>query len=136
MGLFNTYSTVKHGNQKITPNFLKHLGFKKYKNWGSPSNWNNPESEFWEKILVVRKNNGEIYHHVATLLYFPPEFDGYVPEYNTRGVSPKNKIIGFVDNGHGEDLTGDACCKMDIHLAIDALTNMIIDYEEIMKRVI
>ena len=132
MGLFDTYSTVKRGNQKITSNFLKHLGFKKYKDWGSPSNWNKPESEFWEKILVVQKNNGEFYHCGATLLYFPPEFDGYVSGYNIRGVSPKNKILGFINNGRGDDLKGDACCKMDIHWAIDALTNMIIDYEEIM----
>ncbi len=129
MGLFNTYSTVKRGNQKITPNFLKKLGFKKYKNWGRPSHWNSPGREFWAKILVI-ENDEEFYNHGATLYYFPPEFDGYVSEYSSIGVSPKNKLIGWVNSGSGEDLKGDALCKMDIYWAIDVLTNRIIDCEE------
>ena len=128
MGLFDTYSTVRRGNQKITPNFLKKLGFKKC-HWGSPQHWNNPRSEFWEKILVVDKNDEEFYNHSATLFYFPPEFDGYVTGYSLMGISPNNKLIGWVNSGDDEDLRGNALCKMDIYWAIDALTNRIIKEE-------
>lgn len=130
MGIFNTYSDVKCGDQKITPNFLKKMGFKKLQNWGSPQNWNKPENVFWEKLLYVRKNDKEFYNHGATLLYFPPEFDGYVTGYNMQGVPPKNKLMGWLNSASSEDLKGDAYCKMDIYCAIDALTNRIINCEE------
>jgi len=123
MGLFDTYSTVKRGNQKITPNFLKKLGFKKCKNWGSPSHWNKPGSEFWEKYLTVSGWDDECSDIVATIWYFPETFTGYVTPYNIEGIDP---ACGLYCQSYRSDddfeMKSHAHCKMDILYTIDLVS--------------
>ncbi len=118
MGLFDTYSTVRRGNQKISERFLKQMGFKKSNQWGAPYKWG-CDSEFWEKIIKVEEGYTD-----ASLIYFPPTFCAWVTPFNSNGQTPANKMIGEINCTSTEtyDFTGDALCKMDIYYGIDKIT--------------
>ncbi len=123
MGLFDTYSTVKRGNQKITPNFLKSMGFHK-DYWGSPhEDWKKPCSVFWEKYLTVSGWDDEESLIVATIWYFPETFTGYVTPYNMQGIDP---LCGLYCQSYRDDndfeIRSYAHCKMDILYAIDLVS--------------
>ena len=125
MGIFETYSRVKKGKQRISENFLKKCGFKKCQNWGSPSHWG-PGSVFWEKIIFDGTSLDESLWKSAVLYYFPDSFTGYVTPYCTNGIEPKNHVLGWVNQDDGlEDVTGCANCKMDILYYIDKLNKQL-----------
>ena len=127
MGIFDTYRQVKSGNQRISENFLRKQGFKKYNDWGSPKHWGEKGSEYWEKFIYLTSPRNEniitpIYS--ATLCYFPPGFERYVTNFNIKGISPENHFFGWINDSSRcfEDISGEANCKMDIFYAIDRLT--------------
>lgn len=124
MGIFGTYDNVRRGNQKISERFLRKMGFKKSNQWGSPSKWGS-DSEFWEKIINVEEG-----HTDASLIYFPPTFRAWVTPFNSKGLSPSNKMIGEINSTSTEtyDFTGDALCKMDIYYGIDRITENLKKY--------
>lgn len=122
MGVFDTYNSVRGGNQKISERFLRKMGFKKSKQWGAPSKWGE-DSEFWEKIIIVERGS-------ASLIYFPPTFCAWVTQFNMNGQTSANKMIGEINNTLTEayDFTGDALCKMDIYYGIDKITENLKTY--------
>ena len=124
MGIFDTYSQIKSGKQRISVNFLKKMGFTKSNQWGTPYKWG-PETEFWEKIIKVKEGYTD-----ASLIYFPPTFRGYVTPFNSNGLSPANKIIGEINSyaTGSYDFTGEALCKMDIYYGIDRITENLKKY--------
>ena len=124
MGIFDTHNYTRQGNQRISVNFLKKMGFKKSNQWGGPMHWG-PETEFWEKIIKVKEGYTD-----ASLIYFPPTFKAYVTPFNSKGISPSNKMIGEINSISSEeyDFTGEALCKMDILFGIDKITENLKKY--------
>lgn len=125
MGIFDTYRQVKSGNQRISENFLRKQGFKKYNNWGSPKHWGEKGSEFWEKFICLplsRDFRENIYS--ATLYYFPSGFERYVTDFDIKGIKPENHFLGWINDcsRFTKEISGEANCKMDILYAIDRLT--------------
>ena len=127
MGVFNTYDNVQRGNQKISERFLKQMGFKKSNQWGAPYKWGS-ETVFWEKIIKVEEGYTD-----ASLIYFPPTFRAWVTPFNSKGLSPSNKMIGEINSTSTEtyDFTGEALCKMDIQFGIDKITRNLKKYLKI-----
>lgn len=117
MGVFSTYNSIKQGNQKISENYLRKMGFKKYKNWGSPSRWGEG-SVFWEKIVTIEDDCTQI-HHSATVWYFPHTFTGYVTDFGIKGIDPANRVMCMLVNSSLGDYSGSALCKNDIQFAVD-----------------
>ena len=124
MGIFSAQNQIKRGNQRISENFLKKMGFKKSNQWGSPSKWGK-DSEFWEKIIKVDEGYTD-----ASLIYFPPTFCAWVTPFNMKGQTSANKMIGEINCTSTEkyDFTGDALCKMDIYYGIDRITENLKKY--------
>ena len=100
------------------------MGFKKSNQWwGYPNKWGR-DSEFWEKIINVEEG-----HTDASLIYFPPTFRSWVTPFNSKGLSPSNKMIGEIHSPtETYDFTGDALCKMDIYYGIDRITENLKKY--------
>ena len=127
MGVFSTYNSIKRGNQKISENYLRKMGFKKFKNWGSPSHWG-PGSVFWEKIVIIEDDRGQI-PYSATIWYFPSTFTGYVTDFGTKGIDPANKVMcSFNSSNSAGDYSGNALCKNDIQFAVDLTTQNLKKY--------
>ena len=127
MGVFNTYGAVRGGNQKITENFLKKMGFKKSNQWGAPSTWG-PNSEYWELTIML-----DGFASIAELIYFPPTFNAWVTSFNSNGMTPANKILAMIspDMSSKYDFTASALCKMDIYYGIDRITENLKTYLKI-----
>lgn len=120
MGIFDTEKQIKRGHQRISENYLKKMGFRKNKQWGAPWKWGK-ETEHWEKYFV--DETGSL---TAEMIYFPPTFEGYVTQFNMYGKSPASKyVVDIPKNPDGRidryDLEGDANCKFDIQIALDAV---------------
>lgn len=127
MGIFSIQNQIKRGNQRISENFLKKMGFKKSNQWGAPSKWGK-DSEFWEKIIKVEEGYTD-----ASLIYFPPTFRAWVTPFELNGQTAANKMIGEINSTSTEtyDFTGDALCKMDIYYGIDKITENLKTYLKI-----
>ena len=128
MGIFNSYNDHKHGNQRISANYLKKLGFKKSNQWGAPVYWG-INTEFWEKI-IIQENEYGLYPHSATIWYFPETFTGYVTAFAGEGA---NKVIAMVNGtlSTTNDYSGSALCKNDIQFAIDLMNQKLIEYNKL-----
>lgn len=117
MSIFDAQNQVKHGNQKISENFLKKMGFKKSNQWGVPYSWG-PDTVFWEKIINVEGGYTD-----ASLIYFPSTFKGYVTDFNSKGKEPSNKLLAQINTDDTRyDFNGEANCKNDLYFGIDKIT--------------
>ena len=121
MSIFDTYNSVKLGNQKITEHFLKTHGFKRIW-WGSPRHQGHKEHMCWETNIDWKGENGQL--EMVTLYYYPDTFEGYVTSFNSRGVNPANYFFGW-NNMSSRDfvIKQKATCKMDYMLVMDSINN-------------
>lgn len=122
MGIFNTFEHIRSGNQKITKKFLKELGFEKIY-WGSVSCQGKKDFECYEKYIEA-----DDAIHSATLYYFPTGFKGYVTDYNSKGIDPCNKVMGWPNIDDSDEIHLNANCKFDILFSIDKLKQKINKY--------
>jgi len=112
---------------ELTDDVLTELGGMKIF-WGSPFNWDEQkgaskqsikEHTCWE--FCITTDSTEL---CGTLYYFPTEFNGYVTEFARRGVTPKNKVIGWDDQYLSSwIMTANAKCRLDLEHAIMKLKN-------------
>jgi len=128
MGVFSTYNDIKYGNQRISENFLKKMGFKKSNQWGAPFRWG-PGTVFWEKVLILEDENC-LLPHSATVWYFPGTFTGYVTPFAGESA---NKVVAIINGNSStaDDYNGDALCKNDIQFVLDLMNQTLKKYNEL-----
>jgi hypothetical protein len=86
MSILEIPKSMVKTKRKITKNFLKNHGFY-VDRWGGPQDRKKPTSVFYEALVssydgIIKKRDND--HSVlATIKYFPEDFDGYT-NFNTN----------------------------------------------------
>ena len=86
MSILSKRTIKKYSNRKITNGFLKKNGFY-VDRWGGPRDRQLPTSVFYEALVSsydgIIKANDEDHSVLATIKYFPEDFDRYT-NFNTN----------------------------------------------------
>lgn len=89
---------------------LKRAKFQRNNRWGAPSGWGETTT-FYEKILHLVAPMGQV---SVSVIYFTPEFNGYVSAFTRQNLPPANRIL-FISNlpcGVGPEF--DEACPVDV----------------------
>ena len=103
MSILSKQTIKKYSNRKITKNFLKKHGFY-VDRWGGPHDREKETSVFYEALysmdIGIFPYSDEGHTIVATIKYFPEEFDGYttIGETWSRG-NVAGKLVITYENG-------------------------------------
>ena len=134
MSILSKQTIKKYSNRKITKNFLKKHGFYTGR-WGGPHDREKETSIFHEALysmdIGIFPYSDEGHTIVATIKYFPEEFDGYttIGETWSRGNVAGKLVITYEDAYWSDKVMGEGIykdtmifdCKThaDFHNAID-----------------
>ena len=92
--------TRKASNRKITKNFLKKHGFYTDR-WGGPHDRERKTTTFYEALyndeIGIFPRFDEDHIAIATIWYFPEDFDGYA---NIRVFNPEENRTYYHGRGH------------------------------------
>lgn len=122
MSILSKQTIKKYSNRKITKNFLKKHGFY-VDRWGGLQDRKKPTSIFYEALVgdngIIPLDDLET-TPIATIKYFPADFDGYT-NFNTTnkdgqkgigfGVVAGKLVITYEDMYWCDNVTGEGTFK-------------------------
>lgn len=94
---------------------LKQAKFRLSNQWGAPSSWGET-TMFYEKLLHLVSPRGQV---AVSVIYFTPEFKGYVTAFVRQNLSPANRMLFIGNLPYGTGAEFDEVCPIEVEDMVD-----------------
>lgn len=94
---------------------LKQAKFRLSNQWGAPSGWGET-TMFYEKLIHLVSPRGQV---AVSVIYFTPEFKGYVPAFVRQNLSPANRMLFIGNLPYGTGAEFDEVCPIEVDDMVD-----------------
>lgn len=94
---------------------LKQAKFRLSNQWGAPSGWGET-TMFYEKLIHLVSPRGQV---AVSVIYFTPEFKGYVTAFVRQNLSPANRMLFIGNLPYGTGAEFDEVCPIEVDDMMD-----------------